>query len=256
MSSYTGRFAPSPTGPLHFGSMVAAVASYVDARAAGGRWLVRIEDVDIPRTVPGAADKILRQLESFGLEWDGPVVHQSSRGELYEKVLKNLGDCTYGCVCSRKDAERCDCANGLRNGQTARAIKVRGAGDVADFVVRRADGYWAYQLAVVADDADQGVTDVVRGMDLLDSTPRQNHLQRLLNYTIPRYLHVPLVVDQHGEKLSKQTKAPAVGHGDPAVLRAALRFLAHEPPPDADALLWAIKNWRPDRFRSLMPQSD
>lgn len=238
-----GRFAPSPTGPLHLGSMVAALASYIDARAAGGRWLVRIEDVDTPRTVPGAADTILRQLESFGLEWDGEVIYQSLRSGRYESALRKLQDHVYGCACSRKDANECECSNGLPQGKSARAIKVRGSGDIEDFIVRRADGCWAYQLAVVVDDAEQGITDVVRGADLLESTPRQIYLQRLLGYPKPRYLHVPVVMNERGEKLSKQTFGPAVREGDPDVIRAALRFLSHEPPHDTDPLQWAITNW-------------
>ncbi|MCX6597835.1 MAG: glutamate--tRNA ligase family protein [Acidobacteria bacterium] len=241
----TGRFAPSPTGPLHLGSLVAAVASFVDARSQGGRWLVRIEDVDTPRTVHGAADAILRTLESYGLHWDGEVVYQSRRIALYEDALRQLGGSTFGCGCTRQDPV-CHCAEGLA-GRVARSTKVRWP-DGEAFTVKRADGLFAYQLAVVVDDDAQGVTDVVRGADLLDSTPRQLHLQRLLGYRTPRYLHVPVVTDAHGDKLSKQTRAPAIVPGDEAALRAALQFLGHTPPAGAPALAWAIAHWDPRRI--------
>lgn len=242
----TGRFAPSPTGPLHLGSLVAAVASFVDARSLGGRWLVRIEDVDTPRTVPGAADAILRTLESYGLFWDGDVVYQSQRTALYEDALLRLGPAVFGCACTRQDPV-CHCAQGLSLGRAARSVKVRWPKGEA-FVVKRADGLFAYQLAVVVDDAAQGVTDVVRGADLLDSTPRQMHLQRLLGYPTPRYLHVPVVTDAAGDKLSKQTRAPAIPPGDEATLRTALQLLGHASPADADPLPWAIAHWDPSRI--------
>ncbi|MCX6593630.1 MAG: glutamyl-Q tRNA(Asp) synthetase [Acidobacteria bacterium] len=244
----TGRFAPSPTGPLHLGSLVAAVASFVDARSHGARWLVRIEDVDTPRTVPGAADSILRTLESYGLHWDGEVVYQSRRTALYEDALHRLGLAAFSCACTRQDPV-CHCADGLPAGRTARSVKVRWP-DGESFVIKRADGLFAYQLAVVVDDAAQGVTDVVRGADLLDSTPRQIHLQRLLGYPAPRYLHVPLVTDEEGDKLSKQTRAPAIPNGDEATLRTALQLLGHAPPPSADLLEWAIAHWDPSRIAS------
>lgn len=272
---YRGRFAPSPTGPLHQGSLVAAVASYLDARRQGGRWLVRMEDVDEPRSVPGAADRILRTLEAFGLVWDEPVVYQSRRKELYRAALERLRQVghVYPCGCTRKEIADSvsgqggevpypgTCRNGLAPGRTARAWRVRVADEtiayvdraqgpqsqnleraVGDFVLLRADGYFAYQLAVVVDDADQGITDVVRGADLLDSTPRQIYLQQLLGYAMPRFLHVPLVRNEAGEKLSKQTRAAAVEPSGGA-LREALRFLGEEPPPDltpAELLPWAI----------------
>jgi glutamyl-Q tRNA(Asp) synthetase len=247
-----GRFAPSPTGPLHFGSLVTAVASYLDARAHGGQWLVRMEDVDTPRVVPGADANILRTLERFGLTWDGPVLYQSTRTEAYREALETLRRTgfAYPCSCSRREV-----GDGIYPG-TCRtrgpepgkphAWRVRADdANVDDFVVLRADGCFAYQLAVVVDDAAQGVTDVVRGADLLDSTPRQIWLQRLLGYPQPRYLHVPVVVDAQGEKLSKQTLAPPL---DPdraeEHLRAALRFLVQpEPPPGVDILPWAIAHW-------------
>ena len=257
--TYRGRFAPSPTGPLHFGSLVAAVASWLDARAAGGEWLVRIEDVDRPRSVPGAADAILRALEALGLAWDGEVVRQSERGALYEAALERLRAAghVYRCRCSRREiadsalhgiegaiypgtcrgrAVREDEPAAVRAIAPAEPIhfddRVQGAiiqkvaRDIGDFVLRRRDGLHAYQLAVVVDDAEQGVTDVVRGADLLWSTPRQIALQRWLGFPTPRYLHVPLAADRAGEKLSKQTNAPPIDVADALhELRRALRFL-------------------------------
>jgi glutamyl-Q tRNA(Asp) synthetase len=220
---------------------VAAVASFADARSRGGRWLVRMEDVDTPRTAPGAADSILRTLEAYGLHWDGEVVYQSQRTMLYEEALFRLGAGAFNCACTRQDPV-CHCAEGLPAGREARSVKVRWP-EGEPFVVKRADGLFAYQLAVVVDDAAQGVTDVVRGADLLDSTPRQMHLQRLLGYPRPRYLHVPVVTDAAGDKLSKQTRAPAILPGDEATLRAALGWLGHQPPPHADPLEWAIRHW-------------
>jgi len=201
--SYVGRFAPSPTGPLHFGSLVAAVASYTEARERGGKWLVRMEDLDTPRCVPGADADILRTLEKFGFEWDGPVLYQSTRMEAYRAALEQLkrGGHVFPCSCTRSTEGPCQCIAGDR-------WRVRFPGD--DFTVLRADGIFAYQLAVVVDDAFQGVTDVVRGADLEDSRPRQMHLQRLLGLPTPRYRHVPVVVNERGEKLSKQTLAPAL----------------------------------------------
>jgi glutamyl-Q tRNA(Asp) synthetase len=267
--TYVGRFAPSPTGPLHFGSLVAAVASWIDARAAQGRWLVRIEDVDTTRTVPGAADEILRTLEVLGLAWDGEVVRQSRRTHLYERALERLraGGHTYRCRCTRREiadsglvglegaiypgtcrhlgippqagvAERMTVGNepvAFIDRQLG-ALSQDVARDIGDFVVKRRDGLHAYQLAVVVDDAEQGVTDVVRGADLLWSTPRQILLQRALGYPTPRYLHFPVVTNSQGEKLSKQTGAPAIDPATgPALLRQALRFLGQTPPESGDA---------------------
>lgn len=251
---YRGRFAPSPTGPLHAGSLVAALASWLDARAAGGRWLVRVEDVDTPRCVPGADEIILRQLADCGLRPDEPPVWQSQRGERYQAALERLVDAglAYPCACSRKDIEQAllaaghprerhgelvypgTCRSGLR-GRPARAWRMRteGAGtlhwtdrrlgpqqqdlarEVGDFVLRRADGLWAYQLAVVVDDAEQGITHVVRGEDLTDNTARQVWLQRALGLPTPAYLHTPLVCAADGEKLSKQNGAAALKTDDP-----------------------------------------
>lgn len=242
---YIGRFAPSPTGPLHFGSLVAAMASYADARAAGGRWLLRIEDVDQPRCSAEAETRIRAQLAAYGFEHDGEVVRQSDRTALYSGALRTLthsGD-VFVCQCTRaqlslaaRNAEQEVIYPGtcrelqLADG-TARAVRLTVSGEpdnisfvdrcheltqqnirreVGDFVVRRADGLFAYQLAVVVDDALQGVTDVVRGADLLGNTARQIALQRRLGYPTPRYLHVPVARDANGEKLSKQTRAPAI----------------------------------------------
>lgn len=267
---YTGRFAPSPTGPLHIGSVLAALASWLDARAAGGRWLVRIEDLDRPRCVPGAADEILRALERLGLTWDGEVVYQSRRVALYEAALRNLP--TYWCSCTRRevaDSSLGIAADGApiypgtcRAGAAGarRALRVRTPAeeicfddrvqgrqcqvlerDIGDFVLYRADGVFAYQLAVVVDDIQQHVTDVVRGADLLDSTVRQIHLQRLLGAPTPRYLHVPVAVNAAGEKLSKQTGALAI-EPTQETLRRALALLGQ---PPVDALEEAVRNWDP-----------
>jgi glutamyl-Q tRNA(Asp) synthetase len=279
---YVGRFAPSPTGPLHFGSLAAALASWLDCRHAGGRWLLRMEDLDRPRVLPGAADTILRQLESIGLTWDGPVVYQSARLDLYEHALRTLETRSYPCACTRKELEDSAlaidgsriypgiCRNGLAPGKTARAMRLltdsvpirfidRVQGEitqsvereVGDFVLRRADGVYAYQLAVVVDDAAQGVTDVVRGADLLDSTARQICLQRLLNVATPRYLHVPVATNAAGEKLSKQTRAP---DARPENIPHALDFLGMRAPAGIvgrDLLEWAVRHWDPARVPRL-----
>lgn len=261
-SGYVGRFAPSPTGPLHAGSLVAALASYLDARAHRGVWLVRIEDIDEGRSVAGAAEEILDLLHRLGMESDKEVVWQSRRKHLYEAAYDRLAGHVYPCGCNRREIADSrlgfapdgaaiypgTCRHGLAPGRSPRSLRLRvpAAGDdvisfvdrcagtvtqrlaseSGDFVLRRADGYWAYQLAVVVDDAEQGVTDVVRGADLLDSTPRQIFLQRLLNVPTPRYLHVPVVRNANGEKLSKQTGALAVRPGDEAAAVAALREAA------------------------------
>jgi glutamyl-Q tRNA(Asp) synthetase len=274
--AYRGRFAPSPTGPLHAGSLVAALASWLDARAHGGTWLVRIEDVDTPRCVPGADHHILQQLAACGLVPDEAPEWQSKRSALYQRALDVLvtqGD-AYPCGCSRGDIERAlvasgrvkerhgelvypgTCRSGL-HGKPARALRCRTCAadgrdislqwhdrllgpqqqnltqEVGDFVLKRADGLWSYQLAVVVDDAEQGITHVVRGADLVDNTPRQMHLQHLLALPTPAYLHTPLVLGANGEKLSKQNGAHALDLGEPAeALRAAARALSL---PDIDA---------------------
>ena len=282
---YRGRFAPSPSGPLHFGSLVAALGSYLDARAHGGQWLLRIEDVDTQRTVAGAADDIQRTLAGFGFAWDGEVVVQSQRLDLYHAALVRLqldGD-VYPCACSRSAIAAATsrrsvdgallypgtCRSGLPTGSAARAWRLRVpdeevcfvdrvhghscqnlAHEVGDFVLLRADGLYAYQLAVVVDDAAQGVNAVVRGVDLLDSTARQIWLQQRLGVPTPSYAHLPLAVNAAGEKLSKQTRAAAVTPAQgSAPLLAAMRLLGQDVPgglhgvPLAEFWPWAIAAW-------------
>jgi glutamyl-Q tRNA(Asp) synthetase len=279
---YRGRFAPSPTGTLHFGSLVAAVGSHLDAKHHDGAWLVRMEDLDPPREMPGAASLILRTLEAYGFEWDGEVLYQSRRGDAYEDALQRLeqaGMC-YPCACTRKEIADSavrgvegpvypgTCRNGL-HGRPARVWRLRTTNeeiafddaiqgrqvqmlerDIGDFVLKRADGLYAYQLAVVVDDAAQGITHAVRGADLLDSTPRQIWLQRLLGLPALHYAHLPVAVNAAGEKLSKQTLAAPLDldHAGPALWQA-LDFLGQQPPPelrdDATAIWqWARSNWR------------
>ena len=284
MTIYRGRFAPTPSGPLHFGSMVAAVGSFLDARSRGGTWLVRIDDLDPARAVPGAAGAILRCLDAFGMHGDGEVVYQSTRSDAYHAALHQLRQSgrTYPCACSRKEISDAGlagvegavyhgtCRNGLAAGREARALRVRTSGavvefhdglqghvrqalqeDIGDFIVYRADHVLAYHLACAVDDAEQGVTDVVRGADLIASTPRQIHLQKLLGFPSPAYLHLPVAVNGAGEKLSKQTRAHAVDQSDPAAtLDRVLCFLGSPPPAEirSDGLPelwdWAIQNWR------------
>jgi glutamyl-Q tRNA(Asp) synthetase len=249
---YRGRFAPSPTGPLHFGSLVAAVGSYARARAQGGDWLVRVEDIDPPREVAGAAADILATLAAFGMESDEPVVHQSGREPAYRRAFTRLRerDLVFPCWCSRQDLLATE---GVHRGpcvaspdrERAPAWRLRMADvvvgfndllqgpqsqsllhEVGDFVVRRVEGWFAYQLAVVVDDADAGITEIVRGCDLLDSTPRQIHLQRLLGLPTPAYVHLPLALDAQGAKLSKSDSARPIDKSDPIpALRAAFEFL-------------------------------
>lgn len=249
-SPYIGRFAPSPTGPLHLGSLVAALASYLDAKAHQGQWLVRIEDLDWDRNVLDADNAILATLERCGMQWDGNVTWQSKHQDLYDSALRQLEGSIYPCACSRKEIldSRLSrgagpnaalvypgtCRNGLAPGKTARATRLKVpqrehivsfhdrwfgqvdqdlSAEVGDFVIKRADGFWAYQLAVVVDDGAQGITHIVRGADLLESTPRQLYLQELLGLPHPGYLHVPVVNNELGEKLSKQTGALAFDNG-------------------------------------------
>lgn len=285
MKRYRGRFAPSPTGPLHFGSLVAAVASFLEARTRGGDWLVRMDDIDPPRVVAGAADDILRTLAACGLEWDGQVVHQSARSDAYHSALHRLREKgrVYPCACSRREIADSalagteglvypgTCRGGIASDQCARALRLdtRGATvafddalqgriecgldrESGDFVLYRADGVYAYQLAVVVDDAEQGITDVVRGADLLASTPRQICIQKLLGLPRPRYAHLPVVVNTQGEKLSKQTQALPVDADRPLpALIAALSFLGQSPPRDfatvRDLWAWATRNWKLSR---------
>jgi glutamyl-Q tRNA(Asp) synthetase len=277
VTSYLGRFAPSPSGPLHFGSLVAAVGSYLQARAQGGRWLVRIEDLDTPREVPGAADGILRTLERYGLDWDGEVMYQSQRHDRYLAVLDEFEQrgLTYHCHCSRA---RIQASGGLYDGHCRSlnrpaqggAIRLRLSAPVyhfedtlqgrievptplaeEDFILKRRDGLFAYNLAVVIDDADCGITQVVRGADLIEPTVRQIALYRLLGAPEPGWLHLPLALQENGLKLSKQNHAPALGQEQIGkTLWQALHFLGQQPPsPLADenkeALLqWAIHHWQ------------
>lgn len=290
---YRGRFAPSPTGALHFGSLVAAVASYLEAITAGGGWLVRIEDLDTPRVVPGSTDLILRTLETFGFEWTGPVVFQSQRTEAYSAALAQLiksGNAFY-CSCSRSEilayrpaTSVSDelfypgwCREGVRNPDRTLAIRFRVpagpihfedaiqgaisidlATDCGDFVVRRRDGLFAYQLAVVVDDAAQDITHVVRGADLLSSTPRQIALQRVLGFAHSMYAHVPLVIDNNGIKLSKSAGAGALDVRHPtSELWRALRFLRQAPPLELrqgglpELWDWAKRNWDIQSLRGV-----
>jgi glutamyl-Q tRNA(Asp) synthetase len=331
-SQYRGRFAPSPTGPLHFGSLVAAVGSYLDAKHHHGTWLVRMEDLDTPRCVPGTADDILRTLEAFGLHSDEAIIYQSQHTAAYEDAFHKLQaiGAVYPCSCTRKEIADSalhgidgqiypgTCRNGLPQGREGRAWRVRtdytflpscrgkvrmgveqresrvstpslslplqGGGDVAtngsfglnndgfvqfndalqgrisqhlereigDFVVKRADGLFAYQLAVVVDDAFQNITHVVRGADLLASTPRQIHLQHLLGLPTPHYLHLPIAVNAQGEKLSKQTLAPAITTEHiVSTLISVLDFLRQQPPAELqdgsveEVLDWAVESWQP-----------
>jgi glutamyl-Q tRNA(Asp) synthetase len=280
---YRGRFAPSPTGPLHFGSMVAAVGSFLQAKSRGGEWLVRMEDLDPPREVPGAADEILRVLEAFDLHWDGTVMYQSRRHGVYEAALNMLErlDAIYPCACSRREIADSSvngvdgpvypgtCRAGLPEGRAPRAWRVRVNGrtiefvdalqgrvvrdlaaDFGDFVVQRADGFFAYQLAVVVDDAEQGISEVVRGADLIESTPRQMHLQNLLGLPTPDYLHLPVALNAQSEKLSKQTLAAPLDPARPLpALLQVMRFLGQDPPPALvesnleDFWRWAVTHW-------------
>jgi len=275
-SSYIGRFAPTPSGYLHFGSLVAALASYLDARASGGRWLLRMEDLDPPREEPGAQAAILKALESYGFEWDGEMVRQSERHDAYAEVLNRLFNhgLAYACTCSRKQLEpyhgiypglcrnaghsQDDAAIRLRVPELAYHFNDRVQGEfrqhlgreVGDFVIRRRDGLYAYQLAVVLDDAWQGVTDIVRGADLLDSTPRQLYLQELLGLPQPRYLHVPLITQPDGNKLGKSYRStPLAEDQATALLLRALRALGQMPGNELDAatprevLNWGIAHW-------------
>lgn len=287
MTHYRGRFAPSPTGPLHFGSLVAAVGSYLDAKAHDGEWLLRIEDLDPPRETAGAARQIIDALARFGFSRDGDIAFQSARHAGYREAFERLqhAGLVYPCACTRKEIADSvlhpgaqaarpasypgTCRNGLPAGKTARAWRIRVpdsiiafddrrlgsvsqnlAHDAGDFVLLRADGLWAYQLAVVVDDAGQGITHVVRGEDLLESTPRQIFLQQCLGYATPRYLHLPVVVNAKGEKLSKQTGAQAIDGKEPgSLMRQAFAFLGL-PDHDSLTLASAAGAWRQEFSRA------
>jgi glutamyl-Q tRNA(Asp) synthetase len=292
---YRGRFAPSPSGTLHFGSLVAAVGSFLEARTHGGEWLVRIEDLDPPRCRPGAADGILHSLERLGLTWDGSVLYQSTRSDAYLGAFEQLRAAgrLRPCRCSRaqlaalpRNRSRSpgeelthppECVAGSQRAATTPAWRFRAADlDIefvdrvqgpqiqnaaragGDFVVRRRDGVFAYQLAVVVDDAAQGITDVVRGADLLESTVRQILLQQALQLPLMTYMHLPLAVDASGAKLSKSGDAPDASHAAPAELVVAvLEFLRQAPPPELtrapldEIWVWARQHWRPSRFSGM-----
>lgn len=294
MPVYRGRFAPSPTGPLHFGSLVAAVASYLAARQAGGEWLVRIEDLDPPREAPGSADQIVGALATLGFEWNESIARQSTRRPLYEDAVQRLlaaGD-AFRCSCSRAEIQAAVtstaaaaeelrypgwCRTGIRMPERATAVRFRTppgdvvfedqiqgvtrvdvAAEVGDFVIQRRDGWFAYQLAVVVDDAAQGITHVVRGADLLRNTPRQLLLQRALGLPPPAYAHVPVVTDRNGVKLSKSEGAAAIDLTQPnGELWRALRFLQQDPPRElldgslAELWSWAIVHWKTAAVRGL-----
>jgi glutamyl-Q tRNA(Asp) synthetase len=294
-----GRFAPSPSGPLHFGSLLAALGSYLSIRSQGGLWRLRIEDLDPLRTIPGAEDEQLRTLENLGLHWDGPLLRQSERSAAYEAALEQLTaqGVVFPCSCSRKEILASaphlgeegpiypgTCRAGLRAGQEARALRLRVeesiiafddllygpyqqnlAEDVGDFVLKRADGLFGYQLAVVVDDGASGVTEVVRGADLLASTPRQIYLQRLLGLPTPAYFHLPLALGDDGEKLSKRHSRYALSNDPARALFSALTFLGQAPPPElrralpAELLAWAIANFNAaaiDKQNRRAPEAD
>ena len=285
---YRGRFAPSPTGVLHFGSLIAAVGSYLEAKSHGGEWLVRIEDLDKPREVPAASYKILRSLEALGMEWDHEVIYQDQRKDIYEDALTMLNrrGLIYPCTCTRKEISSSSiagisgqiyagtCRNNVQNDDRLGAVRIKTNSNIiefedtlyglinqnlqtetGDFVLRRSDKIYAYQLAVVVDDSEQGITNVVRGADLLDSTPRQIYLQKLLGYTTPTYMHLPVAVNSHGEKLSKQTKAAHLDVSNPVKqLIGAVNFLGQEPPTElvGESVMsfwkWAFINWNPRKI--------
>ncbi len=288
-SAYVGRFAPTPSGPLHFGSLVAALASYLDAKAHNGLWLMRIEDIDPPREQPGASDEILRTLEAFELLWDGQVMYQSQQNERYQDQVSQLLDqgLAYRCQCSRKqlrghtvypnscrknppptDAE---CAIRLKTDGTF-SIKDRIQGhcqwpmnQVGDFIIQRRDKLFAYQLAVVLDDKEQGVNQVVRGYDILESTPRQLQLLKHLNISPPTYAHIPVIVQANGQKLSKQNLAPAINSKEKhQLLLRALAALQIFPQQEvqacaySDILHWAVDQWNPSRLamKQEIPEAD
>ncbi|KXI23302.1 tRNA glutamyl-Q(34) synthetase GluQRS [Photobacterium sanguinicancri] len=274
---YVGRFAPSPSGPLHFGSLIAALGSYLQAKSQQGKWLVRMEDLDPPREMPGAADDILRTLEAYGLHWDGDVMYQSQRHDAYQAQIDQWlsEQHAYYCQCTRKQIKE---AGGFYPG-TCRDLHLSAQGCAVrlkvnapitefddllhgrieiplslaqeDFIIHRRDGLFAYNLAVVLDDIEQGVTEVVRGADLIEPTGRQIGLYRQLNQPEVRYLHLPLAVTENGNKLSKQNHAPAIDKQQPKpALLAAMRFLAMTPPEAlgqaslAEILNWGVQNWQ------------
>lgn len=287
---YRGRFAPSPTGPLHFGSLVAAVASYLQALVADGEWLLRIEDIDPPREVDGAAEQIVESLTAHGFKWSGEPLYQRHNLDDFDAVTRSLldRDLAYACICSRERIRQTarigtvgpiypgTCRDEVVGTQTPHAIRVRTNGqrvsfgdrlqgridceldkDIGDFIIRRKDGLIAYSLAVALDDHNQGITEIVRGVDLLDFTPAQIYLQHLLGLRTPAYMHVPIAVTDNGDKLSKQTGARPLNNRQPAEnLFHCLKFLSQAPPPElrgasvAAIWSWARENWRPHRLEN------
>ena len=306
-----GRFAPSPTGPLHFGSLIAATASYLSAKTKNGQWLLRIEDVDTQREQKGATQSIINSLEAYGFKWDGEITYQSQRSKYYQEALNTLGDLIYPCSCTRKSLMASTgsysyiypgfCRKGMTN-QDAQNHSIRVLTDekpvcfvdqcqeskndkahpptftwslkkpqklcqninkeVGDFILKRTDGLWAYQLAVVVDDALQGITEVVRGADLFDNTPRQIYLQGLLGYPQPSYLHFPVAVDDSGKKLSKQNLSPEISLDQKReILVSTLDFLGQQPPQASefstlvDLWKWALQNWDIESIPKVMTQA-
>lgn len=282
-SAYVGRFAPSPTGLLHFGSLMTALGSYLDARAANGKWLVRIEDLDPPRETPGAGEAILETLAAYQLHWDGEVWYQSNRHAIYQAQIDKLlaAHQAFYCTCSRKPLIRQYghhypglCRGRYTQPDQAASVRLlthnnpigfddalqghyeqRLESEIGDFIIKRKDGLYAYHLAVVMDDEAQGITDIVRGLDLLDSTPRHLYLQQLLGYHHPRYLHLPIVVNHLGQKLSKQTFAePVPNHHPSTYLWACLDALGQQPPsimqsaPADELVHWGIEHWCRDKI--------
>lgn len=279
---YRGRFAPTPSGPLHLGSVIAALGSYLQARTRNGTWTIRIEDLDQQRNRPGAADSILADLERLGFVWEEPPVYQSQRHEHYTEALQRLQSAglVFDCGCSRRETSAIypgTCRHGLPPGRQARSLRLRiperviqfidrvqGKQSVnlqkqiGDFVLRRADNVIAYHLAVVIDDAAGGMTEIVRGADLLESTAPQLLLQELLDLPTPDYLHLPIAYDRYGQKISKQNHCAAIAAQSPAtVLCQALAFLGHAPEKDfakasaAEVLDWAISHWQPENIPTV-----
>jgi len=286
-SSYIGRFAPSPTGPLHLGSLYTALASYLDARAHHGQWLLRIDDLDTPRNAPGATDLILKTLEAFGLEWDGEVAYQSQHQAQYNEALADLRQrgLVYPCTCSRALLTTLassvgiypgTCRDKAINENNPHALRIKSepgavcfqdqlqglicqemAEQHGDFIVKRKDHIVAYQFAVVIDDHLQRINHVVRGIDLLDSTPKQRYLQQQLGLASPNYMHVPILVDQQGYKLSKQTRAQAVATQQPErVIFELLKWLNQAPPQElstastTELLSWGQQHWQAERLKN------
>jgi len=276
-----GRFAPTPSGPLHFGSLIAALGSFLHSRSKGGEWLIRIDDLDTVRTIPGMDAEILRTLEHFSLTWDGEVLYQSSRTSFYQEIIEQFikQGVIYPCSCSRKEVSGSPypgtCRNGPSSKRAARSLRIRTTDqliqfhdqvqgefgqiletETGDFIIKRADGFVAYHLATVVDDASQGVTEVVRGADLLDSTPRQIYLQKLLEYSQLEYTHLPVATDETGQKLSKSngTLALDTKRSPGYYLYLALVFLGQNPPQDLQyeksktCIEWGLKHWDIDRI--------